>query len=233
MNNLPKKLSEQLETICTEKCIPFKAFFELTYRCNLRCRHCYTPMYYDNELSLSEIESILDQLVHIGTFNLIFTGGEILVREDFFDITNIAKSKGFLLVLLTNGTLITNVIADKIARLKPIGVDISLYGACEETHDFVTKVTGSFERAVEGIKLLVERGIRVRTKTVLMSSNADEYKEIVNLSKNLGATSYINVGIVPRKDGSFLPLRHDLSFEDAKDFLIEKGKTTNFPDSRI
>ncbi len=100
-------ISVKLESICKQKNIPLYCYFELTYRCNLSCKHCYAPKIYGEELSLNEIDSILDQLLKIGTLQLLLTGGEILIREDFFDIAFLARSKGFILGLMTNGTLIT------------------------------------------------------------------------------------------------------------------------------
>ena len=220
-------IKNRLERICTEKLIPLYVIFELTYRCNLRCRHCYAPKDFGNELTDFEIESILDQLVKLGTFNLIFTGGEIFTREDFFSIAKMAKARGFFLILMTNGTLITRDNVDEIANLKPMGVEISLYGANAKTHDFVTQVPGSFERVVDSIKLLVNRGVRVITKTVVMNLNIAEAKEIEALSTKLGAIPSVNVGILPRKDGSMLPLRHDLSFEDAN-FYFAQGFDAKF-----
>jgi len=226
-----EKIVKRIERICTEKYIPFYAIFELTYRCNLYCRHCYAPKDQNGELSFGEIEPILDQLVKMGTFNLIFTGGEILTRKDFFDIAIASRSKGFFLILMTNGTLITANIADQIANLKPMGVEISLYGACAETHDFVTTVPGSFDCAVNAIRLLVDRGVSVVTKTVLMNSNFNERKEIEDLSNSLGAIPNINAGIIPRRDGSLLPLKHDLSFEDMENCFPEEIVSANFKQS--
>jgi radical SAM protein with 4Fe4S-binding SPASM domain len=214
-------IMKKLEKMCTEKCIPFYAAFELTYRCNLRCGHCYIAEDPGDELTFEEIEGIFDQLVKIGTFVLIFTGGEILVRDDFFDIARAARSRGFFLLLLTNGTLIHEGNVDEIADLKPMDVEISLYGARKETHDHVTKVNGSFDRAVKAIKLLVDKGVRAMTKTVLMDYNVTEYEEIKSLSESLGALPRINVGIVPRKDGSLLPMRHDVDFEGVRSYLSD------------
>jgi radical SAM protein with 4Fe4S-binding SPASM domain len=222
--NNHETIKNWLERTCTEKRIPLYAIFELTYKCNLRCRHCYTPKDFNNELSLGEIKAILDQLVKMGTFNLVFTGGEILAREDFLQIASAAKAKGFLLVLMTNGTLINRDNADKIGNLKPIGVEISLYGANERTHDFITRTPGSFKQVVDAIKLLVAQEIRVITKTVIMNSNVKERKDIEDLSIKLGAIPSINVGIIPRKDGSLLPLKHDLSFEDSQFYFTQETR---------
>lgn len=85
-----------------KKSIPFRATIELTYRCNLKCVHCYiTEDKFKKELSLNEICSILDQLADLGCLHLSITGGEIFIREDIFEILTYAKKKGFKFPLLT------------------------------------------------------------------------------------------------------------------------------------
>lgn len=221
MSNVSLKLIDRIGQICTEKLIPFYTIFELTYRCNLRCRHCYILEDNKDELSLQEIESILDQLVKMGSLVITFTGGEILVRPDFFDIAKAAKARGFLLILMTNATLINDENIHEIVSLKPLGVEISLYGSSAETHDFMTKTPGSFELTIKAIKALVDRGILVVTKTVLLNINSGERKEIEALSISLGARSIIKAGIVPRKDGVLLPIRHSISFDDVRAYFVE------------
>lgn len=221
----------KIEKVCIDKKIPFHCILELTYRCNLSCRHCYAPKDTDGELSLKEISSILDQLAGVGTFHLVLTGGEILMREDFFDIALSARSKGFFVTLMTNATLIDPEEADKIAIIRPIDIEISLYGAREETHDYVTTVEGSFIQTVNAIKLLVKRGLRVTTKTVILKCNANEHREIEAFSKSLGANPKINFGVIPCKDGSLNPLRHDLSFEDVIKYSLEERLVREFPRS--
>ena len=211
--------------------IPLRAELELTYRCNLSCRHCYLPEERHGELSREEIESILDQLAQMGTMFLTLTGGEIFTRADFFDIAEAAKQRGFILTLLTSGTLITNGNIDRVAKLKPKEVHISLCGACSETHDFVTTVPGSFERTVEAIKGLVKRGVRVKAKLILMQSNINEYKEIKALAQSLGADPIIGTSITPGKDGSKLPLQHSLSLDDMKSYFTGEDKSPDAPDS--
>jgi len=110
------RLVEQVVNKCVDKCIPYSVMFELTYMCNLNCRHCYVVIDNDDtELSMEEITEIINQLLDMGTFYLTFTGGEIFTRKDLLDIAMYAKKKGFLLTFMTNGTLIT---PEKIEEIK-------------------------------------------------------------------------------------------------------------------
>lgn len=231
MRNPSEGVATKFERTCIEKNIPLRATLELTYRCNLSCRHCYLPEERPGELSREEIESILDQLVQMGAMFLTLTGGEIFTRADFLDIAESAKQRGFILTLMTSGTLITDGNIDRIAELKPRAVHISLYGACSETHDFVTTVPGSFERTVEAIKGLVKRDVHVKAKIVLMHSNVSEHKEIKALAESLGADPISATGITPGKDGSELPLQNSLSLDDMKLYFTEKNKLPGASDS--
>src|SRR5688572_31811550 len=92
------------------------------------------------ELTTEEHYKLLDELSELGCLWLLFTGGEIFARHDFLDIYRYAKKRGFLITLFTNGTLITERIADELARIRPFTIEITLYGR--------TKATRSEERRV-------------------------------------------------------------------------------------
>ena len=231
MKDASQEVGARFERMCLEKNIPLRASLELTYRCNLRCRHCYIPKERHGELSREEIEPILDQLAQMGTMFLTLTGGEIATRDDFLDIAGAAKQRGFVLTLMTNGTLMANGSIDEIAKLKPRAVHISLYGACSETHDYVTTVPGSFERTVKAIKGLVKHDVHVKAKTVLMHSNVGEHKEIKALAQSLGADPVAGISISPGKDGSKLPLQHRLSPDDMEFYFTGESKLPGAPDS--
>lgn len=212
-------ISKILEKKCTEKYIPFAVQFELTYRCNHSCRHCYIVNNKEKELTFKEITSILDQLVEIGTFYLCFTGGEIFIRKDFLDIAWYAKEKGFFLILLTNGTLIRDKEIDELKKLRPLGIEISLLGARPKTHDFITNTPGSFKRAVSTIKKLLEQGVTVTTKTTLVKKNIKEYKDIKSLAQTLGVHAKTGTEIIPRIDGKRDPQKYRISWEDRLNYL--------------
>jgi len=102
--------------------------WEITYRCNLRCVHCYrVEDRRKKELTTAQGKSLLQQMADEGTLNLAFTGGEPLLRKDFFELARYARSMNFLLRIFTNGTLITPETADRIRDLLPDSVHISLY----------------------------------------------------------------------------------------------------------
>ena len=110
-----------------------------------------------------------------------------MVRRDFMDIYSYAKEKGFVIVVFTNGTLITPEIADRLHCWRPKTVEITMYGATRETYERVSGVPGSFDRAVRGIELLAERRISLVVKAMALTLNRHEIGDIKKYARKLGA----------------------------------------------
>src|SRR6266851_10317711 len=86
--------------------IPLSAHLDLTYRCNERCIHCYLDHDDHGEMTTAEIKGLLDQMAEAGVFYLTISGGEILMRRDFFEILEHARLRTFCIKLKTNGVMI-------------------------------------------------------------------------------------------------------------------------------
>ena len=228
-------LGKEVAEIYMRENIPYAVQFELTSRCNLKCRHCYMDIEkdYSSELSTEEVIGIIDQLVDIGTFYLGFTGGEIFTRKDLFEIAGYAKKKGFFISFMTNGTLIEPELMEKIEELRPIKFEISLYGATPKTHDYITRVKGSFESTIAAIEGLVRHGITVTTKTSLMNLNVHESDDIKALCERLGVICKLTPGMTPLRDGSLDPLKYDLSFEDMDSYLSADNFSLTYLAERV
>lgn len=194
---------------------PLACQWEITCRCNLRCIMCYTdcfnrPEQVRNELATEEILRIMDELAEAGCLELALTGGEPFARPDFFEIYEHAKTRGFLVTLLTNGTLITEEIADRLASLPPHRIEISLHGITERTFELVTQGDGSFARCMRAIGLLRDRRLPLLLKTTAMTVNKDEVlavKQYVNGLQESGYRVGYKLGeeMRPTLDGSDAP----------------------------
>ena len=110
------------------------ATIEISRRCPLKCVHCYNNLPMNDsearsrELDYAEHCRLLDELADEGCLWLLYTGGEIFARRDFLDIYTYAKKKGFIITLFTNGTLVTERIADHLVAWRPFAIEITLYG---------------------------------------------------------------------------------------------------------
>jgi radical SAM protein with 4Fe4S-binding SPASM domain len=172
--------------------VPLSGTLELTFRCNNRCAHCYVNKGIDDrgerqrELTTAEICHILDDIAEEGCLWLLLTGGEPLVREDFKDIYLHAKNKGFLITLFTNGTLIDPALADLLREFPPRSIEVTLYGATEETYERVTRSPGSYRSCVQGIRLLLERDLPLKPKSVILTLNRHEFWAMKKFVEELG-----------------------------------------------
>ncbi|MDI6841075.1 MAG: radical SAM protein [bacterium] len=180
--------------------IPIEVHLELTYNCNLRCKHCYITDYHSNDLDTGQWKLIIQELQEAGTLFLTFTGGEPFLREDIIELANYAKKLHFGFVFNTNGIYITPQIADAIKELAPYYVQVSIYGAVPEIHDQVTGVKGSFKKSINAIHYLRERRVPTSITTAVMKDNVHEVLRVKELATQLGASFYIGSRILPKRD---------------------------------
>jgi AdoMet-dependent heme synthase len=189
--------------------IPLTVHFDLTYRCNERCVHCYLDHEDHGELTTGEVKAILDQLAAAGTLFLTFSGGELLLRKDLFELLAHARHLRFDVKVKTNAILVTADAARRIGELGVRQVQVSVYSHRPEVHDAITKVPGSFLRTVSAIRSLAGCGIKVVIANVLMRQNAFDYRGVQALAAELGAEFTVDPTITPKMDGdtSILALR--------------------------
>lgn len=151
-----------------------------TRTCNLKCRHCYMSSdakKYQNELTTAEAKQFIDDLADFNVPVLLFSGGEPLIRPDFFELADYAAKKGVRPTLSTNGTLITPEVARKIKDIGVGYVGISLDGLREVNDKFRGKV-GAFEAAMNGIKNCVAVDQRVGLRFTINHHNIQELENI-------------------------------------------------------
>ncbi len=198
-NNLWKGLHKSAR----EKRFPLRMMFELTYRCNFKCGHCYVPRSYGRkrELKTKEVFSVLDELKEMGCFYLGFTGGEPFIRKDIMDILWYAKRKGFEVIIYTNGSLIDENLAGELARLKPNKADITIPALGRHAFERISGVEGSRDRVFKAIGMLHKNRVNLGFKTCVLKENILEIKEIEDFACSLGAPYRLNDMIFPRLDG--------------------------------
>jgi radical SAM protein with 4Fe4S-binding SPASM domain len=188
--------------------IPINVSLELTHACNVDCEMCYLDLVPDSKidaLHTDEWKRILGELKAAGTLFVTLTGGEPLLRKDFFEIAQHARELSLAITIFTNGTLIDERNADRIAALHPLGVEISLLGGIAATHDAIAQRRGAFEKTIAGARRLRARGIPVLFKCVLMEKNVRERALIRAIADELGCRSYFDVEVSPKDNGSAAP----------------------------
>jgi radical SAM protein with 4Fe4S-binding SPASM domain len=207
--------------------------WELTYRCNATCTHCYLDVlpansFARNELTTTEAKQLLDQIAVLGALYVTFSGGEIFLRRDFFEIAERARRQHLAICLMTNGILINSQIADRIVALHPTTVELSLYGADAETHEAITRHPRSFERTLGAFQLLHERGIRTVMKTPLMRENVRQLESLRALATRVGATFRCDPTLTIKDNGDASSLKHRLTYDDLVEWLRAEINATDF-----
>ncbi len=200
---------------------PSYVTFQVTDRCNYSCSHCYQEHEGNSELSTEEVFDILGQLAEAGVLFLTFMGGEFFMRRDADEILQKAHDLGFALKVLSTGHHIHEKRADFLATIRPLQVDISIYGSKPAIHEHVTRQEGSWQRSLDAIGRLVARKIPVVLKTPVMQSNVDDLKGIAVMADSLGAKFTFDPKITAIEDGDLQTTRFRMNEGSVADLYRE------------
>lgn len=198
---------------------PFILAWEITKACNLRCIHCRasaTKHRDPKELNTQEGYHLLDELACLGTKMIILSGGEPLLRDDVFDLAHHGSSLGLRMTLATNGSLITKEVAEKIKGSKIVRTSVSLDGPSADTHDEFRGVKGSFDAAINGIKILRKTGIPVQINTTVSAINVGRMGKFPEMIGGLGVVAWHVFFLVPTGRGEAL---EPAKIQEYKDML--------------
>jgi len=156
-----------------------------TRKCNLNCVHCYADASgrsLDTEMTTDEGKAFIGQLAGFGVPVILFSGGEPMMRPDFLELAEFATRQGLGVVASTNGTLVTQEIADAMRSLGFREVGISLDGI-GETNDLFRGKRGAFEAALQGIRNCISVGQRVSLRVTITRLNCDQIPGIFALAE--------------------------------------------------
>jgi radical SAM protein with 4Fe4S-binding SPASM domain len=201
-------LMTELHRRAAEQRQPVNGTFELTSRCNLACRMCYVRhaagdiTQRGRELSAGEWLAMAQEAMNNGMVFLLLTGGEVFLRPDFFEIYEPLTRMGLVLSLFTNGTLITEPIAARLAQTPPSRTEITLYGATATTYEAVTGVPGSYARCCAGIEALVKYRVPLGLKTTITRQNVGELEAMRQMAHNWGIPFFASWLLSRRNDGA-------------------------------
>ena len=185
----------------------FSAQIGLTNRCNENCIHCLVCRRPACELTTREVKAIICELRELNCMNVTFTGGEAMLREDFFEILNFTKQKGIGIKFLSNGTLVSETNIKQLKIINPLNIQISLYGATSKTHDYTTRLKGSFDMTANALRLFRENKIKFSVATMVMRHNFHELPRMKEISKKNRWKIMFDFLIRPRDDGYKTPLK--------------------------
>jgi AdoMet-dependent heme synthase len=211
--------------------IPLSVQLDLTYRCNERCVHCYLDHEDHGEMTTAEIKNLLKELADAGVFFLTLSGGEIMLRKDFFEILEYARTLTFCVKLKTNAILIREREAERIRSLGVESIQISIYSHRPEVHDAITKVPGSLARSVRAIRFLKARGLKVIIANVQMIQNMGDYPEVRVMANELGVEFTLDPTITPKMDGDRSILNLNIEQAALKQIFHDEALAGNVEES--
>lgn len=178
-------------------------FLELTLRCNEHCFHCGSSCDYEGseDLKLADYQRILREVKEdfdISKLMLCITGGEPLLRKDFFDIMAYANELGYRWGMTSNATLITKETAHKLAECGMRTISVSIDGL-EDTHDALRGMKGAYRRAMEGVQNLIDEQTfsAVQITTVINHQNIEELDELFAILQGIDIDSWRLASLEP------------------------------------
>jgi len=196
---------------------PYVVSWNLTYRCNLACEHCYldaggsplvrTENFADrSELGTEECFRVIDEIAAFAPECLtILTGGEPLLRRDILEIVRRAAERGLWVVVGTNGVRITENLANRLAEAGARGLSLSLDALDADRHDRFRRVRGAWQNTVEGAEILNRTGLPFIVQTTAGSHNLGELEAIADFAHGRLAAKVWNLYfLVPTGRGQFI-----------------------------
>jgi len=172
-----------------QPCFPWKLWLYTNYDCNLRCSYCVaksSPNTPRRALGLANVRRLVDEAVALGFSDIFFTGGEPFILNDIYEMLSYSSAR-VKTIVLTNGMILRGSRIDRLCAIanKNLQVQVSLDGGNPADHD-AYRGQGSWEKTVDGIKLLQERGIRVRLSTTETPINSSRLEQICTFHRSLG-----------------------------------------------
>ena len=198
------KLAYSPEAQQKERFVPLILSWNVTRECNLKCSHCYinaADKKLENELTTEEGKRLIDQLCEVSYPLLVLSGGEPLLRQDIYELIEYGSSKGLKMGLGSNGSLIDDTVAKKLKNAGITTVSISIDSHVEAQHDDFRGVVGSWEKAVNAIKVLRANNVLVQVNTTLTHENYNQIDAIMSLSEDLGVENFHLFFLVPTGRG--------------------------------
>lgn len=185
---------------------PLNGTFELTARCNLKCKMCMFRIDKERMAELGGRERTTEEWIHMahevrdaGTIGLLLTGGEPMLRSDFVTIYKAIAQMGFMLTVFTNATLVTNEIMEVFRKYPPHRIGITIYGASSETYDKVTGQANAYGRMIAGVEQLSQLPSKLTLRTTIIKDNRKDLNEITEWASKVGKNVDFNVSKIVTK----------------------------------
>ncbi len=186
----------------TDDALPLRLlFWETTAGCNLECSHCrrldVSHELMKSDMTTEQARVMIDDLASFASCILVFSGGEPLMRPDVFELAAHARSKGLVIALASNGTMIDQAVAARIAETGFHRVSVSLDGSDAETHDGFRKLPGSFDQAMAGLRNLHQAGVSTQVNCTIAKHDSHQLADVLRVAESVHADAMHYFLLVP------------------------------------
>ena len=197
---------------------------ELTKLCNEKCIHCYLPdEVKENGKSLNSdfIKKVLDEASEMGLLQVTFTGGEPFLHPQIKDILQYARKKDLMISILSNLTLINKENISLLKKINPSIIQVSLYSMDAKTHDYITQLSGSFEKTINAIKLLLKNDIPVSISCPVTKNNFTHFNNVLKWARENRINASTDLNLSAKTDFNSENLEHSTTLQQSEELLKE------------
>lgn len=197
-----------LQARAARAAIPLTVHLELTARCNARCVHCFQDRRPGGrELDAAGWRDVVDQARALGALVVTLSGGEAALSPHFWEVAEHVRRSGLALRVFSNGLALGRGEVARLAALRPLAVELSVFSLAPAAHDAVTGVPGSLGRALRTLFRLRRAGVHAVVKCPLLDGTAGDHASVRALAARLGASVVFDPTIFPAADGGDGPIR--------------------------
>lgn len=224
-------LSERMLSKASYMKIPMSGTFELSPVCNFSCKMCYVRKTQKEVKEHSRKMVSLEQWLNIakdakerGMLFLLLTGGEPFLWPDFWELYEELVKMGLIVSINTNGSLIDENAIERLKKLPPKRLNITLYGASDETYEALCGVKGVFSKIDQTIRRLKEAGIMVKLNSSMTPSNVKDMEKIIAYAKEMDLILEMSTYMFPpiRRDRRMIGENHRFTVEDYGKYHLKR-----------
>lgn len=204
--------------------IPCSLTFSITYRCQADCIHCSSAHHRNGEkieLTAEECQRVIDQTLEMGAVNIIFTGGEPLLRKDLFQLIQHVDKEKAICSMFTNGEFLTEDVVQRLADAGLHSALVSLDSPDPQTHDRWRRIPGLFNKAIQGLERVLKRGMLTGISTYITKEGLarGDHEQMMELGRRIGVHELVFFDTLP--SGRFRDNRHGLLNAEEKQQVLD------------